>query len=81
MEHPVLISSNIYSLVIRRHGDPVLGPLARQVDAHARHDGRRVPQAHRGQVQAAKALKLLNSPAKESLRQIPGERSDYPRRP
>ena len=43
----------VYSLVVRGHGDPVLGPLAGEVDAHARHDGRRVAQAHRRQVQAA----------------------------
>ena len=31
--------------VLRGHGYLVLGPLARQVDAHARHDGGRVPGA------------------------------------
>ena len=46
---------SVYSLVVRGHGDPVLGPLAGEVDAHARHDGRRVAQAHRRQVQAANA--------------------------
>lgn len=40
------------ALPLARHRDLVVGPLARQVDAHARHDGRRVAQAHRGQVQA-----------------------------
>ena len=54
---------HVYSLVVRGHGDPVLGPLAGEVDAHARHDGRRVAQAHRRQVQAAKP-EPLNSAAK-----------------
>ena len=48
-----------YSLVVRWHGDPVLGPLAGEVDAHARHDGRRVAQAHRRQVQAVNKARAI----------------------
>ena len=68
-------NSNMYSLVIRRHGDPVFGPLARQVDAHARHYGRRVPQAHRGQVQAASMAVYASEFSRQRRhRHIPGER-------
>ena len=46
-------------LVLRRHGDLVVGPLAREVDAHARDHGRRVAEAHGGQVQTAKTARSL----------------------
>ena len=41
-------------LLLGRHGQLGLGPLAGDVDAEARNHGRRVPQAHGCQMQAAK---------------------------